>query len=183
MYEFNNQYITTKMNLILIGYMASGKSTIGKKTAKLLNFDFVDLDNYIEEKENLSVSEIFRLKGEIHFRKLEQTYLKELTSNVNKTIISLGGGTPCFYDTMIWLNKLDNFKTVYLKASLDVLTNRLYKDSTRPLIAHLDTKEALKDFIAKHIFERSFFYNQASIVVNSVDSEEETVKNLMEKLV
>lgn len=183
MYEFNNQYITTKMNLILIGYMASGKSTIGKKAAELLNFDFVDLDNYIEEKENLSVSEIFKLKGEIHFRKLEQTYLKELTNNLDKTIISLGGGTPCFYDTMSWLNKLDNLTTIYLKASLDVLTNRLYKDSTRPLIAHLDTKEALKDFIAKHIFERSFFYNQANIVVNSVDSEEGTLNNLMEKLV
>ncbi|AXO81678.1 shikimate kinase [Olleya aquimaris] len=166
------------MNLILVGYMASGKSTIGVELAKMMNFEFVDLDRFIEKNENLTVSEIFKTKGELHFRKLEQSYLKVLTSKCDKTIISLGGGTPCFYDTMIWLNKLDNVKTIYLKTSLDILTDRLFQDKTRPLIAHLNTKEDLKDFIAKHIFERSFFYNQADIVVNTTRSIEETLQNI-----
>jgi len=166
------------MNLILVGYMASGKSTIGVELAKMMNFQFVDLDRFIEKNENLTVSEIFKTKGELHFRKLEQSYLKDLISKCDKTIISLGGGTPCFYDTMIWLNKLDNVKTIYLKTSLDILTDRLFQDKTRPLIAHLNTKEDLKDFIAKHIFERSFFYNQADIVVNTTRSIEETLQNI-----
>ncbi|AUC75913.1 shikimate kinase [Olleya sp. Bg11-27] len=171
------------MNLILVGYMASGKSTIGVKTAKLLDFNFIDLDAYIEKKENLSVSDIFKTKGELHFRKLEQLYLKEITAKVDKTIISLGGGTPCFYDTMTWLNALENVKTIYLKTSLDILTDRLYKDRTRPLIAHLESKEALKDFIAKHIFERSYFYNQANLVVESSISVKETINTIVSQLV
>ena len=125
----------------------------------------------------MSVPEIFKTKGEIHFRKLEQTYLKMITTNADKTIIALGGGTPCFYDTMEWLNKLENFKTIYLRTKLDILTDRLFLNTTRPLISHLKTKDALKDFIAKHLFERSYYYNQASIVVESTTNEEETIKN------
>lgn len=171
------------MNLVLVGYMASGKSTIGKKLSKLMDFEFVDLDYYIEKKENLTVSEIFKTKGEIYFRKIEQQYLKEITTNAEKTIISLGGGTPCFYDTMGWLNALDNFKSIYLKTNLDVLTNRLYKDNQRPLVSHIKTKEELKDFIAKHLFERSFYYNQAQIVIESTNNEEETLNNILFKLI
>ena len=183
MYGFNNQFISLKMNLIFIGYMASGKSTIGQQLAKKMGFEFIDLDNYIEVCEKMSVSDIFKTKGEIHFRKLEQSYLKKITANADKTIIALGGGTPCFYNTMEWLNKLDNFKTIYLRTNLDILTDRLFLNKTRPLISHLETKEALKDFIAKHLFERSFFYNQASIVVESTTSEEETINNILFKLI
>ncbi|MGB6268107.1 MAG: shikimate kinase, partial [Olleya sp.] len=140
-------------------------------------------DNYIEEKEKLNVAEIFKTKGEIHFRKLEQFYLKEITTKVNRTIISLGGGTPCFYDTMVWLNKLEDVTTIYLKTNLDILTNRLFKDTFRPLISHINTKEELKDFIAKHLFERSFYYNQAKIVVESTNNEEQTINNIIFKLI
>ncbi|WP_339876944.1 shikimate kinase [Olleya marilimosa] len=171
------------MNLIFIGYMASGKSTIGQQLAEKMGFKFIDLDNYIEVCEKMSVSDIFKTKGEIHFRKLEQSYLKKITANADKTIIALGGGTPCFYNTMEWLNELDNFKTIYLRTNLDILTDRLFLNKTRPLISHLETKEALKDFIAKHLFERSFFYNQASIVVESTTSEEETINNILFKLI
>ena len=183
MYGFNNQFISLKMNLIFIGYMASGKSTIGQQLAEKMGFKFIDLDNYIEVCEKMSVSDIFKTKGEIHFRKLEQSYLKEITASADKTIIALGGGTPCFYNTMEWLNKLDNFKTIYLRTNLDILTDRLFLNKTRPLISHLETKEALKDFIAKHLFERSYFYNQASIVVESTTSEEETINNILFKLI
>ena len=183
MYGFNNQFISLKMNLIFIGYMASGKSTIGQQLAEKMGFKFIDLDNYIEVCEKMSVSDILKTKGEIHFRKLEQSYLQKITANADKTIIALGGGTPCFYNTMEWLNKLDNFKTIYLRTNLDILTDRLFLNKTRPLISHLKTKEALKDFIAKHLFERSFFYNQASIVVESTTSEEETINNILFKLI
>ncbi|RAJ12932.1 shikimate kinase [Olleya aquimaris] len=171
------------MNLVLVGYMASGKSTIGKKLAKIMGYEFIDLDNYIETREHLSIPEIFKTKGEIHFRKLEQVYLKELTTTINKSIISLGGGTPCFYDTITWLNAIENVTTIYLKTNIDVLVNRLYKDTSRPLISHIKSKIELKDFIAKHLFERSFFYNQANIVIDSADSEEETINNIIFKLI
>ena len=108
------------MNLILIGYMASGKSTIGNYLAKVLNYSFIDLDNYIEKKENLSVKEIFSQKGEIYFRKLENTALKEIVNNNENYVLSLGGGTPCFYDTMEWLKSKTNTKTIYLNVNLDV---------------------------------------------------------------
>ncbi|WGD34103.1 shikimate kinase [Olleya sp. YS] len=171
------------MNLVLVGYMASGKSTIGKKLAKIMDYEFIDLDEYIETKENLSVSQIFKTKGEIHFRKLEQLYLKEIVSTVNKSVISLGGGTPCFYDTMTWLNALENITTIYLKTNLDILVNRLYKDNSRPLISHINSKLELRDFVAKHIFERSYFYNQAKIVIESTTSKEETIDNIIFKLI
>jgi len=105
------------MNLILIGYMASGKSTIGNYLAKVLNYSFIDLDNYIEKKENLSVKEIFSQKGEIYFRKLENTALKEIVNNKENFVLSLGGGTPCFYDTMEWLKSKTNTKTIYLNVN------------------------------------------------------------------
>ncbi len=159
------------MNLVLVGYMGSGKSTIGLKLSKILEYNFIDLDHYIVDNEQLTVQEIFKTKGEIYFRKLEQKYLKQIISKHEKTIIALGGGTPCFYDTMDFLNLIYEIKTIYLKTNLDILTNRLFKDTSRPLISHLKTKVDLKEFIAKHLFERSFFYNKAKIVVeaNEID--------------
>jgi len=169
------------MNLILVGYMASGKSTIGKKLSKILDYNFIDLDDFIEENERLTVSEIFKTKGEIHFRKLEQSYLKQIVTQHKKSVIALGGGTPCFYDTMDWLNQDDNTITIYLKTNLDILTKRLYLNKTRPLISHLNNKDDLKDFIAKHLFERSFFYNKAKVVIKA-DKEEATLNNILLQL-
>ena len=84
------------MIIVLIGYMASGKSTIGRILADKLNYSFIDLDDYIEEKEQTSVSEIFKSKGEIYFRKLETTSLQALLNNKDNLVLSLGGGTPCY---------------------------------------------------------------------------------------
>ena len=167
------------MNLILIGYMASGKSTIGNYLAKVLNYSFIDLDNYIEKKENLSVKEIFSQKGEIYFRKLENTALKEIVNNKENYVLSLGGGTPCFYDTMEWLKGKTNTKTIYLNVNLNVLTQRLLKDNTRPLISHLNNEEDIKEFIAKHLFERSYFYNMADVKINA----SEKIEDIAEKII
>ena len=155
----------TDMAILLIGYMGSGKSTIAKELAKLLNFNCIDLDEYIEMKENQSISELFRSKGEIYFRKIESQCLKEVVQ-LEHVVISLGGGTPCYGNNMEMIKSSPNSKSVYLKASLACLTDRLYEEkSKRPLISHINTKREITEFIGKHLFERSYFYNQADCVI------------------
>jgi shikimate kinase len=151
------------MIIVLIGYMGSGKSSIGKKLSKKLRCNLIDLDDFIVEKEKASVKEIFATKGEIYFRKKEEAYLKELLTLDNDTILSLGGGTPCFGNNMQYVLEAKNTKTIYLKSSVKNLTDKLFlKKSKRPLIAAIETKEALAEFIGKHLFERSPYYSQAA---------------------
>lgn len=149
------------MNIVLLGYMASGKSTIGKLLSSQTRHPFLDLDEYICQKEKLSISEIFAQKGEIYFRKKEHEYLKEVLENKQDMILSLGGGTPCYANNMELILQNDTL-SVYLKASIQTLSERLLKHkSSRPLIASLED-ELVPEFIAKHLFERRFFYEQAS---------------------
>ena len=152
------------MHIILLVYMASGKSTIGKQLSKKLGIPFLDLDTYIYEKENKSVSEIFSQNGEIYFRKKEHEYLREVLENQQDFILSLGGGTPCYANNIeLILNK--NSISIYLKASIQTLSNRLLKNKNlRPLVAFLEDDQ-VPEFIAKHLFERRFFYEQARKVV------------------
>ncbi|MCL6294769.1 shikimate kinase [Jejuia spongiicola] len=150
------------MIIVLIGYMASGKTSLGKKLAEKLNYSFIDLDDFIEDKENLSVSDVFKIKGEIYFRKQEFHYLKQLLQAKNNIILSVGGGTPCYSGNMDVILNAENVKSIYLKASLSTLVNKLMKKKAkRPLIAHIETKEEMTEFIGKHLFERVQFYNQA----------------------
>ena len=86
--------------MILLGYMGSGKSTVGQELAVALSLRFVDLDNFIESQENASISKIIEDKGIIYFRKIEQEHLKVVLHEANSMVISLGGGTPCYYDNM-----------------------------------------------------------------------------------
>ncbi len=169
------------MNVVLIGYMASGKSTLGRILAKKINYDFIDLDDYIEEKEKRSVSDIFKSKGEIYFRKMETLYLKELLNNKTKLVLSLGGGTPCYSNNMDFIRNITNVKSIYLKASIPTLVARLKKEkSKRPLIAHIETDELLTEFIGKHLFERSHFYNLSEITITS---DNKTEDDIIEELV
>ncbi|NJX15734.1 shikimate kinase [Tamlana crocina] len=172
------------MIIILIGYMASGKSSIGKRLAKKLNYKFVDLDDYIEDKENLSVSKIFKKKGEVYFRKQESHYLKKLLKKDKNMILAVGGGTPCYSDNMKLILGADEVKSIYLKASLPTLANKLMeKKAKRPLIAHIETLEAMTEFIGKHLFERMPFYEQAETHV-SIDGKDkdEVTEEVAEKL-
>ena len=156
------------MKVILIGYMGSGKSTIGKMLANKLNTKFIDLDHYIEAKEDMSVSELFKKKGEIYFRKKETLYLKEVLSLSSPMILALGGGTPCIGNNIDIINSSENATSIYLNTALQVLTNRLYiEKDKRPLISHVNSEERLEDFIRKHLFERSFYYNQAMIKIKT----------------
>lgn len=156
------------MIVVLIGYMGSGKSTIGKDLATLLKYSFLDLDDLISEKENLSISDIFKTKGEIYFRRKEALYLKDVIDNSKNIILALGGGTPCYGNNLSLLLNNENVITFYLKLSIPNLAERLKKEQDkRPLISHLKSTEELQEFIGKHLFERSAYYSKAQHVIST----------------
>ncbi|MFD1601907.1 shikimate kinase [Flavobacterium artemisiae] len=168
--------------IVLLGYMGCGKSTIAQNLSKTANIPFLDLDKCIEKRADLSINEIFEKHGEIYFRKLEHEMFLELLQSDEEIIIGLGGGTPCYANNHELL-KRDDVVSVYLKASIDTLYNRLiHNKSKRPLIANMDEEE-MREFIAKHLFDRSFYYNQAQHKL-PVDgkSVEETVQEILELL-
>lgn len=154
--------------IVLVGYMGSGKSTIGKILSKKTGIPFFDLDEIIEENTQKTISELFLEIGEIKFRKLEHETLNHFLATQIDFILSLGGGTPCYANNHLQLQK-EGVHSVYLKASLNELIKRLVPQKKhRPLIASKDGED-FQEFIAKHLFERSYFYNQAKYVV-SVDT-------------
>jgi shikimate kinase len=165
--------------IVLLGYMGCGKSTIANILSKTTNIPFVDLDKIIEEKTNLTINQIFEQYGEIYFRKLEHDVFVELLNAPDNSIIGLGGGTPCYANNHELL-KGDNVLSIYLKASIDTLFERLVSNkSKRPLIAD-KTDEEMKEFIAKHLFDRSFYYNHAQHkVVVDEKTVEETVADIL----
>lgn len=156
------------MNIFLMGYMGCGKSSVGKALATALTYDFIDFDAYIEEKEQAAVSEIFKNKGEIYFRKLETACLKELLLDRNdKTVVSLGGGTPCYGNNLQMLQSNEAL-LLYLNTSVQELTKRLWNErENRPLISAQSSYENLEEFVRKHLFERAYYYNQAMQVVKT----------------
>ena len=171
------------MNIILIGYMASGKSLIGENLSHMLNMQFIDFDNYIEKKEDASIHDIFERKGELYFRKIENAYLKELLNETKNTVLSLGGGTPCYGNNMQLIQSFKNNKTVYLNVSVSELSGRLMNDkSKRPLLKYVHSKQDMDEFVGKHLFERLNYYNQADIIVNANKNPDEVVENIVLQL-
>ncbi len=153
--------------ICLLGYMGCGKTTVGQILAQDLSVVFQDLDTLIAEESQLSVSEIFKKKGEIVFRRKESEMLRKVLESPQESILSLGGGTPCYPDNMERIVNNPETTSIYLKNSIDVLVERLSSEtSKRPLIEHLNTKELLSDFIRKHLFERAYYYNQSDVVIN-----------------
>lgn len=153
------------MKIVLIGYMASGKSRVGKVLAIKKGLEFKDLDDYIEAKEKKSISQIFKDSGEVYFRNKETECLKELLEGEGDFILSLGGGTPCYGSNMEIV--LKNSTSFYLKTSIATIYSRLINEqSKRPLVAEIEGDD-LKEFIAKHLFERAPFYEQASKIVST----------------
>jgi shikimate kinase len=173
------------MIVILIGYMASGKSSLGRLLAKKMGYDFIDLDEFIELKEKMPVKNIFESKGEIYFRKVESMYLEEIIAKKKKIILSLGGGTPCYGNNMETILKNKNVKSIYLKTSITSLIDRLKNEkSKRPLISHLKNNEELTEFIGKHLFERSVFYDQAQYKISTDNkTKNEIVDELYARLI
>ena len=144
------------MKVFLIGYMASGKSTLGKALAQALALPFIDLDVEIERTAGTTISEIITAKGELHFRKLESAVLKDLLQQYETGVFALGGGTPVFYNHMDLLNA--EGETIFLDVPVGELAKRLEGDIKRPLIQN---KEDVAEFVAKHLFERRPYYSQA----------------------
>ncbi len=140
--------------------MGSGKSTVASLLHQRNGIEWLDLDTQIETKLQMPIGEIFNTKGEIFFRKTEHEILKELLAQTNSFVLSVGGGTPCYANNHQLL-KAEGLQWVYLKASPDTLYERIKSETAdRPLLAGKSPEE-LKLFIAQHLFERSFFYNQA----------------------
>ncbi|MFZ4102141.1 MAG: shikimate kinase [Sphingobacterium thalpophilum] len=154
------------MKVFLIGFMGSGKTTIGKKLANYLKYEFIDLDKLIESKAGMSIVNYFEMHGEPLFRELERDILQK-TEFPENAIIATGGGAPCFGDNMEWMN--NNGLVAYLSLSPKALASRLEHSKTdRPLIRHLKGDELI-DFISSKLQDREVFYNQAKYVVSASD--------------
>lgn len=149
------------MQVCVIGYMMSGKSTIGPLLAHKLSLPFEDLDEMISKEAQMSVQDLLRKKGELAFRKLERTELLKALGKEN--VLSLGGGTPCYYDNIDVLLK-QSF-VVYLQWSMKTLVNRLLEErASRPLLDGV-SDEDLYEYVAKHVFDRRPFYEKAHHIV------------------
>lgn len=159
--------------IILVGYMGSGKTTIGLKLHQKLNIEFIDLDQFIEEKEGLKVADIFKLKDEVYFRKQENIWFNSLINENKPLIISLGGGTPCYANNHLLLQN-NNVESFYLKASVATLTSRLMHETNRPLLKNVTD---LPTFIAQHLFERAFYYNFCKYKIDVNNKDLDTICN------
>lgn len=177
----------TKQNtlrILLIGYMGAGKTTIGKALSDEMNIPFYDLDWYIEARMHRSIKQLFEEKGEEGFRKTEQAMLHEVAENEN-VIIACGGGTPCFFDNMDYMNRQGT--TVYLKALPEVLYAHLKMGKTiRPLLLG-KTEEEIGQLIVRQVAERESYYLKAKYVLNinllnSAEKIKEAVYSLRELL-
>lgn len=153
-------------NIILCGFMGCGKTTIGKLVAKKINMDFVDLDIYIEQKQDMTVSDIFAKYGEAYFRQLERQAAVEL-SQMNNKVIAAGGGT------LIFKENVDVFKNsgviILIDASLKAISERLKYDNTRPLLARPDKEKAMKELYEKRL---PIYKSAADLIINGNNSPE-----------
>lgn len=153
------------MRIFLIGFMGSGKTTVGNALARKLNFSFTDMDSYIENKTGKSISEIFATEGEEKFRKTEHKALIEI-SKKDDIVVSCGGGTPCFYNNIDIINKKG--LSVYIKYPIGKLKSRLLPNmGKRPMLNNISTPEDLESFIKQMICEREKFYLKSKLVLEN----------------
>lgn len=164
-----------KFPIFLVGFMASGKTSKGKKLARKLGVDFIDLDAQIEQQEHKSIATIFTEKGEDFFRKLEAEAVRAIPERT-KAVIALGGGTPCFLNNMEVINNKGT--SVYLKRSAARILGRLRQNKDkRPLVANLEDAE-LKVFIAESLEKRQPYYEKAAI---HLDADSEKLDDLVNR--
>jgi len=157
--------------------MGSGKTHWGRQLSKKLEFPFFDLDEIIMQLANKSITEIFEQDGEEKFRTLEKEALYMITEGHENFILACGGGTPCFFNNIDYMNQ--SGVTVWINTSSGILFDRLIKEkSKRPLIKKLD-EEQLHAFIFKKMADRKIFYEQAKIII---DEEPVLLENLIQKI-
>ncbi|MBN2745776.1 MAG: shikimate kinase, partial [Bacteroidales bacterium] len=167
-----------KVNRIfLMGFMGVGKTTLGRRLAKQLSYQFIDLDLFIQQKQSCTISELFA-DGEEYFRKIETEALRELASRTN-VVISLGGGTPAYNDNMAIISR--SF-SIYIYLPESAIFQRLIASrNPRPLIKGLNHDE-LKAFISNKLKEREVFYRQANITVDGHRPQLSSIVSAMESL-
>lgn len=170
--------------IIFIGYMGAGKTTIGRQMAKCNGLQFYDLDWYIETRMRKKIPQIFEERGEDGFRKIEHNMLHEV-AEFEDVVISCGGGTPCFFDNMEYMNA--QAETIYLKASPDIICSHLKMSlNERPLLRGKSDDEMLA-FVRQQMAQRETFYSKAkhTFSVDVLDSRErirasiEQIQNLL----
>jgi shikimate kinase len=163
--------------IFLTGFMGSGKTTLGLSLAARLQMPFVDLDALIQSREGCTVADIFAEVGEMGFRHIEQAHLHTLLK-YKKVVVSTGGGTPCFFDNMDWMNRFG--VSVYLKTPPELLHSRLKKEAKhRPLLKRFDSNELLP-FIKITVRQREEFYNKAHLTILQ-ESNEMGILNVLEE--
>ena len=167
------------MRIFLIGYMGSGKTVTGTKLAEALNYEFLDLDLLFEEKYHITINDFFTKYGEDLFRILEHKLLRDHLENDNM-VISVGGGTPCFFDNMKWMNEIG--LTIYLKTTVDLLYNRLSRSRKPRPILNGKSEDNLKSHIEKQLSERETFYQQATLTVSEEDLDIESLADRINHL-
>ncbi len=164
------------MRIYLLGFMGCGKTSLGKRLARKLDYSFMDIDNLIEEKEGKSIHDIFAERGEEYFRQLEREYLQG-TKDLSRAIIATGGGTPCYFDNMEFMNA--HGVTVYLKMSPVSLSYRLKNAKRkRPLIDGLEGDELLA-FIKDKLGEREPFYLRSHCIIKGESSKPSQIISLV----
>lgn len=166
------------MKVVLLGYMTSGKSSVGKQLAVNLKCVFFDLDNEIEKALGMTIPEIFAKKGEVYFRKKESEILNSILEGNSKFVLSLGGGTPCYGRNMELVKKATK-DSIYLKVAIASLIDRISQEKNqRPLVAGI-LDEDLPEFIGKHLFERIPFYTMAE---NTVETDGKTIREIAQEI-
>ncbi|RZK59585.1 MAG: dephospho-CoA kinase [Pedobacter sp.] len=160
------------MKVFLIGFMGCGKSTKAKQLATRLGCPVIDLDAVIVAQEGKTIAEYFEAYGEDSFRELESKTLKTYPYPAT-CVVATGGGLPCFFDNMEWMN--ENGKTVYLQMTPPQLVSRLHNREKRPLLKGMDDEKLLA-FIEMKLADRNPFYNKAQIVINAFDLDAETLE-------
>lgn len=154
------------MKIFLIGFMGCGKSTMGKKLAVKLGYEFIDLDHQIEHSMGTTIAEYFSVHGEAAFRKLESETLKTFDYPIN-AVIATGGGTPCFFDNTEWMNA--SGLSIYIEMPAAALAKRLESGKEkRPLLRDLNEAEMIA-FIQNKLSEREVFYKRALVTVNGIN--------------
>ena len=155
-----------KKLIFICGFMGCGKTTQGKKLAKDLGYYFIDLDDYISNQHEKSITELFKEVGEEQFRVIETKALNECIRDNMKALVALGGGTPCFNNNMSLM--LSNGKVIYLRMDAEALYQRLFNEKQdRPLIKDKANEEMLV-YIENLLNTREVFYNQAHIITSGV---------------
>lgn len=162
--------------IFLVGFMGCGKTTLGKKLANRLGFEFMDLDHALEAKEGMTIAEYFSQYGEVKFREEESNLLKQMDYPKN-AIVSTGGGLPCFFDNMDWMNS--HGRTFYVKLSPKALAERLDKGKTTRPVLQGKTGDELVAFIEEKLSEREPFYSKATFIVNGIDLTSEKAEQII----